>query len=52
MVVSVNYYWVVMRDQNQEGIRPDNFLINGLKTAFSVVEQEWGVGQKLDGEGW
>lgn len=32
--------------------RPDNFLINDLKIAFLMVEQEWGVGQKLDGEEW
>lgn len=39
------------RDKNQEeGTRLGNLFINNLKTAYSVAELGWGVGQKLDWE--
>lgn len=51
VVVSVKCYWTVKRNKNQEDIRPGKFFTNDLKIAFSVVQLEWGVGQKLDWEG-
>ena len=39
------------RVKNQEeGTRLGNLFINNLKTAYSVAELGWGVGQKLDWE--